>query len=191
MNTWKRGDINPETNKIYSHTRADGKIQWYSLETWEKRKLKQKEFIKTEKSKQYQKEWYKLNKNKKKENSKKNTEIKKEKAPLKLLLNSIKNGAKRRNLEFKIDLEFLLDCWEKQNGKCYYTKIDMKYIAFKKDPFQVSIDRIDSSKGYTKDNVVLCCQSINYMKNDYYIDDFHTFLNSLYHALNLLPDVNI
>ena len=57
----------------------------------------------------------------------------------------------------------------------------MKYIAFKKDPFQVSIDRSDSSKDYTEDNVVLCCQAVNYLKNDYTIEDFNNFLKELKH----------
>jgi hypothetical protein len=65
----------------------------------------------------------------------------------------------------------------------------MKYIAFNKNPFQVSIDRIESSKGYTKNNTVLCCQSINYMKNDYPIESFNLFFNSLQDALKLIEIV--
>ena len=52
---YKRGDIHIETMMIFSHYRGNGKEQWYSQEAWNKRKQKQKEFIKTDKSKEYQK----------------------------------------------------------------------------------------------------------------------------------------
>ena len=47
----------------------------------------------------------------------------------------------------------------------------------------LSIDRIDSNLGYSIENTVLCCQSINYMKNDYSLKDFNLFINSLQEAL--------
>lgn len=34
------------------------------------------------------------------------------------------------------------------------------------------IDRVDSDYGYTMDNVEACCANCNYMKNNYYLDDF-------------------
>lgn len=36
----------------------------------------------------------------------------------------------------------------------------------------VSVDRLDSSKGYTLENVVLCCAAINRMKMDMTVDEF-------------------
>jgi hypothetical protein len=185
----KRGYFNKQTQMFYSHTKANGKQQWYSIESWERKKQAQKDFNKTKRSKDYQKEWYLKNKDRKLELGKVNIQKRKEEAPLKLLFGSIKIGAKRRNIDFEIDFEFILNLWEKQNGKCYYSKVDMKYIAFNKNPFQVSIDRIESSKGYTKNNTVLCCQSINYMKNDYPIESFNLFFNSLQDALKLIEIV--
>ncbi len=52
---WKRGEINSETGMIYSHTRANGKEQWYSKKAWDARKKRHSEYQKTEKSKSYQK----------------------------------------------------------------------------------------------------------------------------------------
>lgn len=43
----------------------------------------------------------------------------------------------------------------------------------------LSIDRIDSSKGYTRDNVVLVCSSINVMKNSHSIDEFINLCRSV------------
>ena len=62
----------------------------------------------------------------------------------------------------------------------------MKLTARQKDPYQVSIDRINSNLGYTEENTVLCCQAINYMKNDYSLKDFNLFKNSLQETLKYI-----
>lgn len=182
----KRGDVNSKTRMIFSHYKGNGREQWYSKEVWDNKKQKQKEFIKTDKSKEYQKQWYLKNKAKKLKQSKINSKKLVEEYPLKALLSSIKSGAKNRNLDFEITYEFIQKLWVNQNGLCYYTNVPMKLIARQKNPYQVSIDRIDSSLGYTKENAVLCCQSINYMKNDYSLEDFNLFINSLQEALKLI-----
>ena len=183
---YKRGDINSETEMIFSHYKGNGKEQWYSQEAWDNRIQKQKEFIKTDKSKDYQRQWYLKNKVKKLEQSKVITDKLVEEYPLKSLLSSIKSGANNRKLDFKIDYEFIQNLWETQNGLCFYTKVPMKLTARQKNPYQVSIDRIDSNLGYTTDNTVLCCQCINYMKNDYSLEHFTLFINSLQEALKLI-----
>ena len=47
--------------------------------------------------------------------------------------------------------------WEVLNGKV---------------PTNLSLDRIDSSQGYTEDNVQLVCRIVNIMKNDLSVDEF-------------------
>jgi hypothetical protein len=179
MEDWKRGDVNPETQMIFSHYRANGKIQWYSIEAWNNRKLRQQEVNEKPETKKYFREWYIKNKKKHIEINKIATEKRKEEFPLRLLLSSIRSGAKKRKLIIDIDNAYILNLWNEQKGLCHYTNIPMKYVARNKNPFQVSIDRIDSSMGYIKGNVVLCCQAINYMKNDYSIVVFNEFLNML------------
>ena len=44
-----------------------------------------------------------------------------------------------------------------------WTELDM---AILKNPCVLSVDRIDSSKGYTQDNIVLCTWIVNKMKNN-------------------------
>jgi len=185
-NKYKRGDINSKTGMIFSHYKGNGKEQWYSQEAWDRKKQKQKEFNKTDKSKEYQKQWYLKNKVKKLKQSKINNKKLVEEYPLKALLSSIKSGAKKRKLDFEINYSFIQKLWETQKGLCYYTKVSMKLTARQKNPYQVSIDRIDSNLGYTKENTVLCCQAINYMKNDYSLKDFNLFKNSLQKALKLI-----
>jgi len=37
----------------------------------------------------------------------------------------------------------------------------------------VSIERIDSNKGYTPENTILVCQAINRMKSDFEFEEFY------------------
>ena len=68
---------------------------------------------------------------------------------------SIKNGAMRRNINFDITVKEAWDIFIKQNRKCAYTgKFLTFYPKYKRGAEQTaSLDRIDSSKGYTVDNV--------------------------------------
>ena len=66
--------------------------------------------------------------------------------------------------EFDIDLSYILELWELQNGKCNTTGIKM--ICKFGDLKCVSIDRIDSNKGHIKGNVQLVCSFYNMGKKD-------------------------
>ena len=85
-----------------------------------------------------------------------------------------KNMCKKNNLEFLIDEDFILNMWITQNGKCFYSGKNMEIFS---SPWSVSIDRKDSSKGYTKDNIVLCCAVFNRMKLNYSINKFIELCN--------------
>lgn len=90
-----------------------------------------------------------------------------------IIIKQLQQWAKNRKMDFGISTSDLLDLWEKQNGKCYYTGYDMEYwyIHYKegkeadKEKWQVSCDRLDNNRGYEKENIVLCCTIINKMKN--------------------------
>lgn len=84
--------------------------------------------------------------------------------PLAYLCCSAKSNAKRYSREFKINKEYLQSLWEEQHGLCYYTNKPMLYTVSCDDA--VSIDRVDSSKGYIIGNIVLCRYRINVMKNN-------------------------
>ena len=86
-------------------------------------------------------------------------------AALSVLNRSSKASAKlrgeRRGEEVgkhEIDVEFLTNLWEKQKGLCYYSNIPMNY---NKAEWRISIERLDNSKGYIPENVVLCCLEFN------------------------------
>ena len=83
-------------------------------------------------------------------------------------------GAKKRNIEFNVSKEYLWKKYQSQNGKCYYTDldIDLNTRNFKKT---ASIDRIDSSLGYIEGNVVWVHKNINIMKNVFSEKEFINF----------------
>ena len=66
-----------------------------------------------------------------------------------------------------INIEDLNDLWTSQNGKCAISGVSMTAIAGQGIiDTNISIDRIDSSKGYTKDNIQLVCRMVNHMKSN-------------------------
>lgn len=79
-------------------------------------------------------------------------------------------AVKRRFKEVDIDLEYLKELWEKQEGICPYTglRLILPHDNNVHDidlPHRASLDRIDSSKGYVKGNVQYISTPINYMKS--------------------------
>lgn len=97
------------------------------------------------------------------------------------LFNRTKKTAKRRigsnkdrNLVVEIDRDFLVKMYHTQNGLCALTNIKMEHRW--SDPCSISLDRIDSSLGYTENNVQLVCQWVNLAKNNFTNADVLTFL---------------
>ncbi len=72
-----------------------------------------------------------------------------------------------------IDVAFLRELWQKQDGTCPYTGIKMELphntqsFHIKGTPCKASLDRIDSSKGYVRGNVEFVCLAVNYAKNGF------------------------
>jgi hypothetical protein len=89
----------------------------------------------------------------------------------KIFLRNAKNAATSRNQEFALEIKDIVAFWQDQNGVCAYSGRKMTLDAGKLET--VSIERIDSSIGYTKDNTILVCQAINRMKSDFGYDDFY------------------
>lgn len=78
---------------------------------------------------------------------------------------SARNRAKAKGLVFEISFEFVEKLWETQKGVCYLTNVPMKLEMNVWN--SVSIDRINSQKGYVEGNVALATSFINYAKRDY------------------------
>lgn len=95
---------------------------------------------------------------------------------LKYKLNAALKASKRRskdkNLYNELNIEYLLYLWNFQKGKCALTGEQMTYKFYEgRVNTNLSIDRVDSSKGYTKDNIQLVTMAANQMKNDLTLDE--------------------
>ena len=88
-----------------------------------------------------------------------------------------RSESKKRDIKFNLTAEFLIELWHKQNGKCYYSNISMD--VNKRDPASASLDRLDSTLGYTTDNVVWACKALNFGKNNTQHNRFVEFLNGI------------
>lgn len=74
----------------------------------------------------------------------------------------IKYGAVRRQLQFDLTIEDAWGLFQKQQGRCVLSGLE---LSFK--PKTASLDRIDSSQGYTNHNVQWVHKDINRMKQDF------------------------
>lgn len=89
----------------------------------------------------------------------------------------LKYRALKKNLDCDITEDYLNQLLINQNNKCYYTQIEFDNSS---EVYSFSVDRIDSFKGYTKDNVRLVCSAINYMKAEYSEDLFLALNKAIY-----------
>lgn len=87
------------------------------------------------------------------------------------IFSSIIRNAKIRKLKYNLSKQFLWNLFLKQNRKCALSGID---ISFTKSSLEearkntsASLDRINSAKGYTEDNVRWIHKDINKMKSNY------------------------
>lgn len=97
-------------------------------------------------------------------------------------LENAKHSSKKKGKEFSIFLEDLIGLWVKQNGLCFYSNVSMTFDGSNKYT-TVSLDRIDSSKGYVANNVVLCCTFVNKMKNDIPVDELADWCGKIHRHL--------
>jgi hypothetical protein len=77
--------------------------------------------------------------------------------------------ARKKKMAFSIGFKDV----EEMPFVCYYTGIPLTTDANQYNT--VSLDRMDSTKGYVKGNVALCCEIVNRMKQELSCDDFVSY----------------
>lgn len=94
-----------------------------------------------------------------------------------------KRGASKRGFEFSIDLQIFEQL---TSENCHYcgvppsnTTVRGKLMPTNGEYIYNGVDRVDSSKGYTIDNVVSCCTTCNYAKHQLSYDEFIEWINRL------------
>jgi hypothetical protein len=95
----------------------------------------------------------------------------------------VKRRKKGRDDAYDIDQEYIEKLYDEQRGVCAISGLVMACKTH--DRYNLSIDRIDSSKGYIKGNVHLVCSIINNMKNEYSMELFMKECENMYNHLNL------
>lgn len=101
---------------------------------------------------------------------------------LKHKLSRSRETSQRKKIKIDMDLKYLLNIFELSNGKCCYSGLPMSLST--RNKYCLSIDRIDSSLGYVKGNVCLCCSCINYMKKDTSKEEFLSLCAAITKHLN-------
>lgn len=89
-----------------------------------------------------------------------------------MILYDVNNHPHRNRFENDIDLNHLMNLYKLQNGRCAISNIEMTWgygddingNRYRK-PYNISVERLNNSKGYMKDNVILICNAINLFKS--------------------------
>lgn len=96
------------------------------------------------------------------------------------------SNAKKRKLDVTVTQEELNELYMKQNGKCAITG---QVLTCDKSLCDISIDRIDSNKYYTSNNVQLVLDSANQRKADLSNDELEHWINSIRKSPLLLSQI--
>lgn len=83
-------------------------------------------------------------------------------------------AARTRNIPFELTIEEGWDLYLKQDRKCYFTGYEIEFSLNSNHSRcgTASLDRLDSHKGYSKENCVWVHKDINRFKNNYSVEQF-------------------
>lgn len=96
---------------------------------------------------------------------------------LKWIIKSKRSECKKKGMPFDIDEDYLNSQYQQQNGRCVYSGILLEFWT--NSQRSASLERIDSSRGYIRGNVVLASKIMNWAKNVTKVDDFIKILDEI------------
>lgn len=88
-------------------------------------------------------------------------------------LKEYERNAKKRGIEWNLSIDDVVFVYKKQNKLCALsnTKLEFGRIRYRLET-NASIDRIDNSKGYIKDNIQIVLKSLNIIRGSLSVNDF-------------------
>ncbi len=105
--------------------------------------------------------------------------IKQKERRVRLWQNTLINDSKNRGVEHTLKVDDIDEIYKGQKGLCYWFKLPLIPSENSKHPQQPSLDRLDRTKGYTKDNVVLSCYSANIGRNENSVEVWEEFIKKI------------
>lgn len=72
--------------------------------------------------------------------------------------------AREKGYEFNITIDYLVGLYNQQSGKCALSGYELNFVSG--NPLKMSLDRKDSSKGYTTENVQWVTWQVNNLKSN-------------------------
>lgn len=108
-------------------------------------------------------------------------------------MNAAKNKALQRKAHgriqcgfFDIELDYVLEMIKKQQNRCVYSNKELSFSYNNRDV--ISIDRIDSNKGYTQGNIQILSSYVNWMKLDHDEEVFFELISKIYLHSSCIKD---
>lgn len=91
---------------------------------------------------------------------------------LSYIARGVRVRARKQGVVCDIDADFLKTLLEKQGGLCAISRTPLTFFKGQGHiPTNASVDRIDPSKGYIKENVQLVAHQVNMMKSNLSIEE--------------------
>jgi len=91
-----------------------------------------------------------------------------------------RRSAERRKLAFEVSIEYAWELFVTQSARCALTNWEISFgdqdVGRRKREISASLDRIDSTKGYIKNNIQWVHKSANYLKMDLQEKSYLTFV---------------
>jgi hypothetical protein len=103
-----------------------------------------------------------------------------------VLNNQLKSQRLKQGIEYDLSSDEVIELWEAQNGRCALSGVlmthqrDGSYSDKTRKEFNASIDRINPSGPYTRENVQLVATRINTMKHTLSQDMFLWWIRNIH-----------
>lgn len=97
-----------------------------------------------------------------------------------LMLRSIRKRAKVKGWVCNISPEDIFKRVQEADGNCSYCGSDLDFFAgYKGRQRSASVDRLNSTVGYTSENIIICCYRCNAVKNDATPDELRKLADAI------------